>query len=503
MSAGAAWERLVRAALLGTERQAAPEDSAGDPALDAAVAALADRPAEARLLGAAALLDAWRHAGRRAGSSSAPLPGPAPDAEERICSPHAAAMLRQVLAGGPPPLVAEWMALGAGAGVAIPHELLPPALDYAARHAAVRGDVARALGARGRWLAALNPAWAYAAGVDAEEPAEGWESGTAEERVRILRAVRRSDPAAGLALVRSTWAADASRDRAAFLEALSAGVSMDDEPFLESALDDKRKEVRVAAARLLGTLPGSRLVARMTERLAPLVRLHTPDGMIARLRGAGPRVDVELPAACDKAMQRDGIEIKPPYGTGERTWWLHQMVAAVPPSVWSAAWGMDADACIAAARAGAEYATLVRAWTQAAIRAGEAEWAEALLRAGADVSEHLVAQELLATVPAERLEAVALERLETVKQLHGGSAVTAILQSARVPWSPRLTRAALLALPPALEPADYPLREMLRVAASHMHPTAAVATLRQQNDPHEGAWVDLLHLRATLHQAFE
>lgn len=498
-----AWERLVRAALLGTERQAASEEAeTGDPALDAAVAALADRPAEARLLGTAALLDAWRRAGRRPSHSDVPAPPAAPEAEERGCGAHAAAMLRQVLAGGPPPLVAEWLRLAQQAGVAIPHELLPAVLDSGARHGAVRDAIAGTLGPRGRWLAALNPAWTYAAGV-LPDPAEGWETGTAEERVRILRDVRASDPAAGLALLRTTWATDEPRDRAAFVEALAVGLGMDDEPFLESALDDKRKEVRVAAARLLGTLPESRLVGRMTERLAPLLRVHVPDGMIARLRGQGPRIDVELPAECDKGMRRDGIEPKPPYGTGERAWWLQQMIAGVPPSVWSAAWEMDAAACIQAARAGGEPGTLVRAWTQATIRAGDAAWAEALLRAGADVSEHLLAQELLAAVPPHRLEAVALERLGLIKQLHGGSAVGRILESVRVPWSPALTRAVLLALPAAVEPSDYAMRERLRLSANYMHPATAVAVLREQGDPHEGPWVDLLHLRHTLHQAFE
>ena len=55
MSAGAAWERVVRAALLGTERQPEIDAGTGDPALDGAIAALAHRPAEARLLDTAAL----------------------------------------------------------------------------------------------------------------------------------------------------------------------------------------------------------------------------------------------------------------------------------------------------------------------------------------------------------------------------------------------------------------------------------------------------------------
>ena len=34
------------------------------------------------------------------------------------------------------------------------------------------------------------------------------------------------------------------------------------------------------------------------------------------------RVLVRPPVECDAAMRRDGIEVKPPPGTGERAWWL-------------------------------------------------------------------------------------------------------------------------------------------------------------------------------------
>jgi len=506
VSAGAAWERVVRTALLGTERQAAPADATtGDPALDGAIASLEDRSAEARLLGTAVLLDAWRRAGQRPGQTAGNPPEPAPEEAERTCSPLAARVLRQILAGAPPPVLAEWMTLARQAGVAPPHDLLPELLHFGMRHADVHGAVAAGLGPRGRWLAAQNPAWSFAAGLPAE-PVDGWETGTVQERIRILRHVRTTDPAAARALLQTTWATDPSRDRAAFLEVLATGLGMDDEPFLESVLDDKRsKEVRTAAAQLLGMLPDSRLVRRMMDRLAPLVTLHAPAGLVARIRGDGARVDVRLPEEADKEMRRDGIEPKPPYGMGERTWWLQQMITAVPPSAWSAAWEVEPAACIQAVRAGEEGKLLVTAWTQAAIRSRDAVWAEALLRAGADMSEYRVVADLLAAVPPHQLEAVALERLAKVKvkQLHGGNPVCRILEAARVPWSAALTRAVLLAVPPTLEPADYTLREMLRVSAHHMHPATAVATLREQGDPHEGKWVDLLHLRHTLYQAFQ
>jgi hypothetical protein len=502
VSAGAAWERVVRAALLGTERQPAPADaSTGDPALDGAVAALAEGPAEARLLGTAALLDAWRRAGRRAGRTAAAAPEPAPEDEARICSPLAARVLREILAGAPAPLLAEWMTLARQAGVVPPHELLPELLRFGMRHADVHGAVAEGIGPRGRWLAAMNPAWGYAAGV-AADPAEGWETGTAEERVRILRALRRPEPAAGLALVRSTWATDAPRDRAAFVEALADGLGMDDEPFLESVLDDRRKEVRTAAAGLLAALPGSRLVARATARLVPLLTLHAPDGLLARLRSGKARVDVELPAACDKAMQRDGIELKPPHGTGERTWWLQQMLASVPPSFWTAHWGMDAAAVLEAARAGEEGKTLVQGWTEAAIRARDAAWAQALLRTYAYKQGGGYVDGLARALPPETLEPLILDRVQK-GGVHNNDPATLLLDAARHPWSRALTHAVVASVPAPLQPHDYPLRERLNAYVLRMHPSAAVAALREQGDPHEGAWVDRLHLRNTLYQAFQ
>lgn len=501
MSAAAAWEALVRGALLGTGRQPAPDPAGtGDPALDGALAALADRPAEARVLQTAALLDAWRRAGVRAPRSAARPPPPAPEGEERPCPPVAARVLRQLLGSGQPALLAEWMALARPAGAAPPHELLPAVLEYARRHPETRDAVAAGVGARGRWLAALNPEWTFSAAAP-DDPAQAWETGTFDQRLAALRHLRATDPAAGLALLRTTWADEPPRERAAFAEALATGLGMDDEPFLESALDDRRKEVRTAAATLLSSLPGSALVRRMTERLVPLLELRTPEGLLSRIRGGAAKLQVRLPEACDKAMRRDGIEPRPIYGFGERAWWLHQMVAAVPPAFWTAHWGRSAAELLAVAQGSEDGALLVNAWTQAALRARDAEWAEARLRASGRDDRLGTVEPLAAVLPPERLEPLAVERIRA-GGLKGPTAGGQMLQAARFAWSPALTHAVLAAFPRALSQGDYYPRELLRATAPYMHPATAVSVLRQQGDPHEGPWVDLVHLRHTLHQAF-
>ena len=124
------------------------------------------------------------------------------------------------------------------------------------------------LGVRGRWLAAKNPKWRKYAGVnEAAEP-----DGALGDR-RIARAtgarsgaLRETDPGRARELVASTFAADPADQRAKFVGELARGLSMEDEPFLEAALDDRSKEVRRQAAELLRCLPESRLCLRMIER---------------------------------------------------------------------------------------------------------------------------------------------------------------------------------------------------------------------------------------------
>jgi hypothetical protein len=475
----------------------------GDPGLQAAIAALADPSAEARRLAMPTLLDAWRRAGE-----------PASAAEERIASPAAARVLSEILArsGRPEPLP-EWISLATQAGVAVPYDLLPELIHTGARVMDMREMVAGALGPCGRWLATLNPAWSYAAKPPATPGT--WGTATAQQRLGILREMRRSDPAAGLALVRSTWAAglalvrstwaaDPPGVRMALLGGLSVGLGMADEPFVESALDDEHKEVRAAGARLLATLPGSRLVGRMTKRLAPLLWPRGRGGLLDRLRGVRLRVDVKLPAACDRGMRRDGIQPNPPHGTGERAWWLQQMLASVPPSVWTVRWGMDAAACLSAARASGHGALLVRGWAEAAILSRDADWAETLLRAEAGTDWLNAIKGLAAALPPDRLERLVLERMrDTGRQAEDEDDFTLQMLDMARAWSPALTRAVLAALPAPPLPRWSGIRSRLGRYALHMHPATAVAIAGlRERDPGEGEWLDLIHLRHAMHQAF-
>ncbi len=188
-----------------------------------------------------------------------------------------------------------------------------------------------------------------------------------------------STAARGRALVVSTWTQEAAEDRAAFLLGLDEGLSLEDEPFLESALDDRSKLVRRAAADLLARLPDSAFCRRMIERALPLLTFSKPKPRVFSITKPGLTIEVEPPSSCDRAMVRDGIELKPLAGMGERASWLQQVVAATPLFAWCRHAGETPDPIVAAIGGGEWEELLWNAWASATYRLRNPSWAGALL----------------------------------------------------------------------------------------------------------------------------
>jgi len=477
------WEELQTTALLGTDRRPLRPPS-GTPALVAAAEAVDRTDAATALLELAALETVRRRAGARA-AEAAGLPDPA-DADTRRELPEAAARRLAVLVGSRGSagtvanlgeLLPQWLATARERGYRAPAALVPVLLDTARGRSELRGDVVALAGPLGRWLAAQNPDWRFVSRTAVETTAAGsgdriWHEGLFAERVTHLTRLRRSDPAAALELLRSTWATERAEDRLLFLDALQDGLSSGDEPFLEAALTDRSKNVRATAAELLSTLPRSALAARMAERARAAVRL---DGSRP---GAG-RLAVTPPTACDAAMQRDGIPPKSPTGRGERAWWFGEIVAAAPLSLWTDDTGLTpeqllqlpvtdravADGAVtegavpngAVPDGAADWADDLReGWARAAVRQRDAGWARALLgpapRPGRpDRTAGAPAKLLSVLPPAERAAWTA-----AFIQAHGLGEAFQLLGACATPWTPPLSTAVVAALERAARTGAYP-----------------------------------------------
>ena len=334
---------------------------------------------EAALWMSLGALDLWERSGflppvGSASPAASPAAEPAPPEQLRPCPARAKAMLALLLRGGhPPALQSEWLRLLQRHGAHLPAQFLPRLLDTATRQPALRAQLLPVLGERGRWLAGVQAEWGWALGGaaagDVEDEA-AWDTGSPEQRLTVLRAWRARDAGAARAALAAAWPSEAPEQRAALLPALAVGLGLDDEAFLEAALDDRRKEVRAAAQRLLACLPGSQLGQRMLARLLPLLRLEKPWLGKARL-------ELTLPAACDASMRRDGIGATPHPGMGEKAGWAVDMLAAVDPRVWTRQFAPTPLACLALAGHSEFAGVLVRGWSLAALRHAEAAASEA------------------------------------------------------------------------------------------------------------------------------
>jgi hypothetical protein len=439
------WNDLVNAALLGTERRPyAPPVLTGP--LGASLASARDQPPEAALLAAAATLALYRRAGSQPASLPVQQPTPAPAGDLPLCSAAAGRQLALMLTGHHVEALPEWLAQLARAGKRVTSEYLPALLELARSRVELRPAIAAVLGRRGKWLAAQNPDWAplvfaLPETLEAVDLAATWETADRAARLALLRHLRAQPTLRQLSLIllAATWSEESADDRATFVQALADGLSLEDEAFLETTLDDSAKGVRLAAAELLARLPASQLAGRMVERLRPLVLFERGWFRVQRLQ-------LEPPARCDSAMQRDGIEPKPRGQRGERAWWLLQLVAAAPLDFWTRTMEASPAECLQLAAATEWRSLLVDGWSQAVARQsatatpGVAGWAEALLQGVLAEPEPVSLGVLLLGLAPERREEFVSHFLLSHPTLVDDSPSSQLLAAYHDHWGPALSR---------------------------------------------------------------
>jgi hypothetical protein len=274
-------------------------------------------------------------AGQRAacvGLACVDPPRTAPLATGKLLSLAAERLLRRLMTIDSR-LVGIFLERTSSSGFTLPHPSLAEILDFAKNRQPLHAPLCRVLGARGHWLAQQNLEWnkmilaPVEAALDAEAAGSIWQTGSESQRIALLDVLRGRDSDLARSFVEQTWNDDAIEFRLKVVRNFVKGLTSRDEAFLESVLDDRRKEIRIAARDLLMHLPESSFRERQLARLSEYVQVQREKGRLV--------LSVEPPKNCDKAMERDGIQKKVPAGMkiGEKAWWLRQVLALVPPSL--------------------------------------------------------------------------------------------------------------------------------------------------------------------------
>ncbi|GAB4086177.1 DUF5691 domain-containing protein [Myceligenerans cantabricum] len=341
-----AWNQILSAALVGTDRRPCVLPGETDPVLGGVLPA-GPTDATGLLHAAGAVALAVRASAGTPGTTYpegadavAAVSGDAPPAErdERAAVPHSASRrLATILSGSRSDenqrLAVAWLRTAEETGRRVPYDQLPALLDLAARRRDARGPVLTLGGPRARWLAAHDlERWSWVARASDDEPGDPidvsdrsvWDDGDVHTKAAYLAALRAQDPAAGRDLLLESWGRLRATDLAMLAPVVRDTLEPADEEWLERALDTGVR-ARAAAAGLLLRLPGSRLARRMRDRVRSWV--SDADGVL----------QVTLPHDLDTELRRDGIVRKPPAGSrqGQRAWWFEQVVAAAPLDAWT------------------------------------------------------------------------------------------------------------------------------------------------------------------------
>ncbi|NLG98637.1 MAG: hypothetical protein GX491_14875 [Chloroflexi bacterium] len=499
------WQEISTAALLGTRRKPFRLKDPNAAAGKAAALLKTDGDDEKQLLRAASVAAIYRQAGQLPAQGSPTRLIPCPEDDWPRCSQNAGDCLAIILTSGMTELLGEWIEIAAQHRQRVREEHLPALLQQQKVIRPLRRALLPVLGARGRWLAAQNPDWRTFVYYTDERI---WHEGQQKERLAYFSDLRAAEPDRARELLQATWEQESWSDRAAFLQVLADGLSAADEPFLESALDDRHKDVRRAAAALLVRLPESRLVGRMTARLKQLLTWRS-----GLLRSG---LTVRLPETCDDEIQRDGIEPKVAKGVrlDVRSWWLAQMIACVPPAVWEKAWKQAPLQIITAAGKVECEDALLWGWSEAAALHQEAVWLESLILHESRRGNHRRMLEIFPRLPPAVKERLTISLLRDESRLTFDTPAGTCLAACKHPWGRELTQAATAVICKTLEHGEtqsWRWERLLRESAPYFNPELLewaaeriqiAMNKAQSRDSAVIGLLTILNFRLKIHRAF-
>ena len=412
-------QAIINAALVGSSRAIVDEALPATTPEGQLVGALGAAGAEQRLLLAAGSRAIYRLAGYAPERIDAP-PEPAPTETKTFCPPGVSALMHELLPSGDAWRQLEALQRMIAAGMVLPPEMLPLALESAT--VAQQPLVAQVVGERGAWLGRFNSDWRWASDELKRQiedmPANAdaiWRDGSPADRLQALAYWRASDPEKASDAVIAVWRQTKADFRSRMLATLAptwSDVVATDEPLLEMALDDRGAQVRNLAQRMLARVPGSAYRQRAIARADALVSMGRK------------KLSVSAPEAYEKSWERDGIERKARQGADELAWWLTQIIALTPPDHWVERFGRT-PADLLAAAPDSHFIEFVEGLADAVMRYQAEGWAPALLELWRQRPDRQSKLEHIPTfftplrfLPRQELEGIALRTLREGEAKH-------------------------------------------------------------------------------------
>lgn len=231
------------------------------------------------------------------------------------------------------------------------------------------------------WLAVQNPEWSWAVPFHTDHEADFVQAPAADRPAR-MRAWRELAPAAARAHLETIQSGLTAADRAPLVAALAPRVGPEDEPFLETLLDDRSIKVRRESVLALARLESSALAARARTRAFDLIQAQN------RMMGLRRVLQIDLPperSDAETRLKQDGLDAgaELPQGAvvakvGPRQQALAHAVMLVPPHAWRTHLDWDDNAIVAAFSSHEYHDALIGGWAGSALLHDDTPALEAL-----------------------------------------------------------------------------------------------------------------------------
>ena len=418
------WSSEVEAAaLLGTSRRRPP------PLPSEIGVEVQGNSAERLLLGQAALLDVIERAGKRPDFAPAMQPS-LPEVNTQVASKAASRLLSLLLTQSPvtgedrEDLMTQWLIQATEKNQTVPPSLLIDIMEAAKRSVTIRTILPSAWGKRGEWLAQFTPDMKTLSiippmSTNIDELVESWPELTSAVALEYLRMYRQKDPAGARCLVQKMWDTLPAKQRASHLDILSESIEETDEILFDHALDDKAKSVREAAQKGLDLLTSGARIARMQERLRPLIAYKK--GIIRSSIELGPASKI------DDQWVHDGLP-KPASDGTIPIKAVDKLISLSPLKLWEEITELKPKAIIKLMEG---QPSVINALSEAAAREKDPRWAEALLPHYATLVTYLNQNDLHKLV------------LSALSANKPPNSIFAPLHALETPWKPKIVTAVL------------------------------------------------------------
>ncbi len=228
-----AWEKLIKNALLGTERMPLQTDYFPEHLREILARATAE-DSETQLLQAIALMSVYKKAGFVAPIKDDAKVWTAPPEVYPYCSPLASATWRKLLLTNVKNLflIELWLNQMIDNQWIVSPEIIVPLLSIGVtkKGEPLRAKISAVVGNRGQWMVQFSDKWKF---VLPNDDVALFQEGKSAERLSALRRIRRLTPNMARVLLSETWAKESMKDRKAFLEVFSLNFSLKDKEQVE------------------------------------------------------------------------------------------------------------------------------------------------------------------------------------------------------------------------------------------------------------------------------